>query len=255
MSDFLLPTQPTKLPDGCKLIHADCFDVLREMKDGEVDHTITDPPYAEKTHAGARGARPGIDLTVVPIVTFDSISDETFLLLCRELIRVTKRWVVMTCDWRHAAIAEDDGRIPVIRCGVWIKPDAAPQFTGDRPGTGWEAVLMLHREGKKRWNGGGHHAVWEHHVQRNNRHPTEKPLGLIRKWVRQFTDPGETILDPFAGSGTTGEAALLEGRRAYLVEKNSKWCEIARRRLNRPFPKPTLRDRKSGEELLMEFPT
>lgn len=182
-----------KLPDGCDIVHGDAFEFLRGCEDGRFDHTVTDPPYTERTHAGARGARPGVEFTPVPIITFDSIDDAAFLVLCRELVRVTKRWVVMTCDWRHAAVAEDDGRVPVVRTGVFVKPDAAPQFSGDRPGTGWEAVLILHREGRKKWNGGGHHAVWTYPVERGNRHMTQKPLAMIRKWVRQFTDPGERV--------------------------------------------------------------
>jgi site-specific DNA-methyltransferase (adenine-specific) len=214
-----------------KVVEGDAFDVLRSLPDASVDCVITDPPYAEKTHAGARTTRPGVELTTVPIVTFASIDDAAFLDLCRECVRVARRWVLMTCDWRHAAVAvlSDCG---VVRCGVWVKPDAAPQFTGDRPGTGWEAVLMLHRKGKKRWNGGGHHAVWTHGVERGNVHPTQKPLALVRKWVRLFTDPGETILDPFGGSGTTAAAALRENRLCLTVEQDPAYVSIIRRRLS-----------------------
>ena len=222
--------EPKRLTDAVTLYEGDCFAAMREMEDASVDAVITDPPYAEKTHAGARGARPGVKFTTVPIITFDSLSDDGFLDLCRESVRVARRWVLMTCDWRHAALAENS-ECGVIRCGVWVKPNAAPQFTGDRPGTGWEAVLMLHRKGKKRWNGGGHHAVWTHGVERGNVHPTQKPLALVRRWVELFTDPGETILDPFAGSGTTGIAAEREGRKAILIEKDPRYAQTIRRRL------------------------
>ncbi len=213
------------------VVHGDALAMMRALPDGCVDHVITDPPYAEKTHAGARTTRPGVGLTTVPIVTFDSIGDAMFLDLCRECVRVARRWVIMTCDWRHAAAAECDGRVPVIRTGVFLKPDAAPQFTGDRPGTGWEAVLMLHREGRKRWNGGGHHAVWTFNVERNNVHPTQKPLALVRKWLHQFTDPGELVLDPYAGSGTTAVACCHEGRRCILVERDPTYVEVCRKRV------------------------
>lgn len=143
-----------RLTDDVTLYEGDCREVMQSLADGSVDHVITDPPYAEKTHAGARTTRPGKELTTVPIVTFDSIDDAAFLSLANECVRVAKRWVLMTCDWRHSAAAFCGG-LPVVRCGVWVKPDAAPQFTGDRPGTGWEAVLILHRQGRKRWNGGG----------------------------------------------------------------------------------------------------
>ena len=223
-----MPTEASPVTVVC----GDALDVLRALPDGCVDAVVTDPPYGEKTHAGARTTRPGVGLTTVPIVTFDSVGDEFFLDLCEQAVRVSRRWVLMTCDWRHAAVAENSDRgVPVVRVGVWVKPDAAPQFTGDRPGTGWEAVLLLHRGGRKRWNGGGHHAVWTCGVERGNVHPTQKPLRLVREWVRLFSDPGDLILDPFAGSGTTGVAAVAEGRRAVLVEREPKYAEICRRRV------------------------
>jgi hypothetical protein len=194
------------------LIHGDCLDVLRRLPDESLDHVITDPPYGEKIHAGARGfvgtgrcSRLGFaeGEGTRRIIGFDSIGADEFCAMAAELVRVSRRWVVMTCDWRHAAAAEAAG-LPVVRTGVWIKPDAAPQFTGDRPGVGWEAVLILHRPGRKRWNGGGSHAVWKCGRDRNNFHPTVKPLALVREWVRLFTDPGESVGDPYMGSGTTG---------------------------------------------------
>lgn len=62
-------------------------------------------------------------------------------------------------------------------------------------------------------------------------HPTQKPLPLMRELVSLFTDPGETILDPFMGSGTTLRAAKDLGRKAIGIELEEKWCEVAARRL------------------------
>ncbi len=214
----------------CRLILGDCLDVLRTMEPGSVDAVVTDPPYGAKTHAGARTTRPGVRLTTAKLVHVDSLSDDAFLAMAEECVRVARRWVVMTVDWRHAAAAERS-RLPVIRTGVWVKPNAAPQFSGDRPGTGWEAVLILHRPGRKRWNGGGHHAVWTHKIERGTGHPTQKPLGLVKEWLRLFTDDGETVLDPYMGSGTTGVACAQTGRRFVGVEIDPIYFAIAERRI------------------------
>ena len=67
-------------------------------------------------------------------------------------------------------------------------------------------------------------------------HETQKPVALMRELVRDFSDPGEVICDPHAGSGTTGVAALLEGRRVILVERNPEHAATCRRRLAETVP-------------------
>lgn len=69
-----------------------------------------------------------------------------------------------------------------------------------------------------------------------NAHPTVKPLALMRWLIRLVTKPGDIVLDPFGGSGTTGAAALLEGRRVILVERDPRYAEIARARLQHAAP-------------------
>ena len=62
-------------------------------------------------------------------------------------------------------------------------------------------------------------------------HPSPKPPGLMLEVVRRLTEPGWTILDPFAGSGTTLWAAVKEGRNAIGIEREPAYCEIIRKRM------------------------
>ena len=140
---------------------------------------------------------------------------------------------------RSSRVSLEAAGVPLVRLGVWIKPNGAPQFTGDRPGTGWEAVAILHREGKKRWNGGGHHAVWHCPIEQGE-HPTQKPLRLVSDWLRAFSDFGETILDPFMGSGTTGVAAVKLGRKFIGIEIEPKYFDIACRRIDEALRSPDM---------------
>jgi site-specific DNA-methyltransferase (adenine-specific) len=163
-------------------------------------------------------------------IDFEGISEAQFVEFCANAVAQARRWVVMSCAWQHAALLENTG-VPLVRLGIWHKPNGAPQFTGDRPGVGWEAVAILHREGRKRWNGGGRHAVWVCNVERGE-HPTQKPVKLLMDWVTKFTDPGELVLDPFMGSGTTGLACLKLGRRFIGIEKDPKYFRQASRRIS-----------------------
>ena len=62
-------------------------------------------------------------------------------------------------------------------------------------------------------------------------HPTEKPIQLMRHYIEQSTEPGQTVLDPFMGSGTTGVAAALSGRYFTGIEKNKAFFDIAVKRI------------------------
>lgn len=219
-----------RLSEQVTLHLADCRDVLPGL--AGVDIILTDPPYAERTHAGARSLR----ALTHSSIDFAAITGAELVGLANSFCALARRWVVMTCDWQHAALLSGPS---LVRIGVWIKPNAAPQFSGDRPGMGWEAVAVLHRAGRKRWNGGGHHAVWHCPVERGG-HPTQKPERLVADWVRLFSDPGETILDPFMGSGTTGVAALKQGRRFIGIERDPRYFDLACRRIDAVLAQPSL---------------
>jgi DNA modification methylase len=71
-----------------------------------------------------------------------------------------------------------------------------------------------------------------------SKHPTVKPVALMRWLVRMVCPPGGTVLDPFAGSGTTGAAALAEGMSAVLIEREAEYQADIRRRLGLDTPDP-----------------
>ncbi len=64
-----------------------------------------------------------------------------------------------------------------------------------------------------------------------SKHPTEKSVALCRHYIEQSSQPGELVFDPFMGSGTTGVAALKAGRRFAGIEKDSRWFDVACRRV------------------------
>jgi site-specific DNA-methyltransferase (adenine-specific) len=214
--------------ENVTLYLGDCREILPSL--GKVDAVVTDPPYSKTTHDGARGRGATTGGKHV-LVDFAPFSDADFLASMGALVEISNRWVVLTCDPRHAVAAEAAG-LPVVRMGCWTKADPAPQFSGDRPATGWEMVLILHREGRKHWNGGGKPATWHTKIVKNDGvHPSQKPLDLVCEFVSLFSDRDETVLDPFMGSGTTGVAAVKLGRKFIGIEIEPKYFDIACRRI------------------------
>jgi site-specific DNA-methyltransferase (adenine-specific) len=124
--------------------------------------------------------------------------------------------------------------------GSWESP-AAPNLRGD-----WESVLVASAGGWERtppqgaeaWRDGvgGWPAlcstVWNLTPARRDGHPAPFPIELARRAVRLSTWPGETVLDSFAGSGTTLLAARQLGRRAIGIEASERYCALAADRLS-----------------------
>jgi site-specific DNA-methyltransferase (adenine-specific) len=202
----------------------DCMPLLASLPKAVFDHTITDPPYDEHTHANARAHGKGEDLSVAIEIDFDPILPQE---LAPKLLRPTKRWTLSFCTFEmvggYSAAAGDAW----VRTGIYRRTNGSPQFTGDRPAQAGEAIAIMHKpKVRKRWNGHGKQAYWESAVERGkNRHPTQKPLGLMRALIQDFTDPDDVIFDPFCGHGTTGVAALLTGRRFIGVESKPKYVK------------------------------
>jgi site-specific DNA-methyltransferase (adenine-specific) len=235
--------------DWVRLYHGDCLEVMADMPAASVDAIVTDPPYSEHVHGSARrrnityrdrGARYGADTRRKVDLGFDHLTAELRIGCSQQFVRLVSRWILTFSDiesaplWRESLEAVG---LDYVRTGAWIKLGSTPQFSGDRPATGFETITICHPKGRKRWNGGGKHAVWsvpivlDRGASGARLHTTQKPLELMLSLVDLFTDPSETIMDPFAGSGTTLVAAKSLRRKAIGVELEERYCEIAARRL------------------------
>lgn len=216
----------------------DCLTVLPTL--GPVDVVITDPPYDERTHA-KHWVGSGNDGYGRPKeMGFDALTNRTQEDVANWAGAYCSRWFLAFCSiemvdgWK--ARIEGAG-LDWVRAGVWVKGNPPPQFSGDRPGTGAEAIAIAHPKGRKRWNGGGRPALWHwntslHDGAWQQSHPTQKPEGLMGMLINDFTEAGELVLDPFMGSGTTGAGCLSMGRRFIGIEAEKKYFDIACERMD-----------------------
>lgn len=209
-----------------KLHPVDCFQFMKELPDDSIDVTITDPPYDKRTHQGAiTKNRLGIKENEID---FEPMVDPS--LLVRELLRITKRWCICFCALEDIRLYQQEAykQEAWVRAGVWDKINPSPQFSGDRPAQAVEGIAIFHRKKRKYWNGGGRAGIWRYQVEKGNKeHPTQKPLSLMSELVFDFSDEGETVFDPFAGSGSTIVAAILQGRNSIGCENNPVYFQVA----------------------------
>ncbi|HEX6293391.1 MAG TPA: DNA methyltransferase [Herpetosiphonaceae bacterium] len=240
--------------------HGDMCAIVPQLE--MVDHCLTDLPFHEYTHRGARtrSANTGTDHdgTSGVLIDFASI-DDLQVRICLGLIGMQlKRWFVASMDWRHLRDLEE---IPPIgfrkwlRHGSWLKTDPAPQFTGTEPGTGWESICIMHadRGGHKRWNGGGHPATYIGPTEKRGQYRTQKPEWLIGKWIVQFTDPGDLVLDPFCGGGTVAAMCKKLGRRSISIDRSRRAVDLTIARLQATYEAPIVLPEPKRRQDVLDF--
>lgn len=221
-----------------RLALGDCLEIVPTL--GSVDHVICDPPYEEIMHeakkGGGRSLRTdgGRELQSLGFASIDEIRADV-VRICGE---ASKGWFIAFCTPEGVGRWADEINASPMRykrACVWIKPDSTPQLNGQGPAQGAENfVTAWAGEGFSRWNSGGKRGVYTHLVnnpERSGEHPTEKPRRLMSEIIADFTSAGETICDPFAGSGTTGVAAVMASRRFIGIEKDSTYFALMCRRI------------------------
>ena len=209
------------------LHHGDCLEVMKGLPDGSVDAIIADPPWMdyETGHYDASEWHKPIKY-VSPFDYCDSLyrlaSNESALILwCR--------WDVFDLHRQAATKAGFD----VVNQIVWAKPNHTGGDLWGNIGNQHECAVFA-TKGKWRRDGKREVNLWRmpHLFSRDYRsHPTEKPVDLMRRCVRLCCAPGDTVLDPFMGSGTTGVACMKEERRFIGIELERQYFDIASRRI------------------------
>lgn len=215
----------------------DCLDVLPQID--EADQVICDPPYEQLMHdlhasVKLRRTDGGSERKDLGFAGIDEIRDP----FVKEIRRLNKGWLLAFCNvegvwfWRKCLI--DNGLKFKTTC-IWVKPDATPKLNGQGPALAYECITTTWcGTGHARWNGGGKRGVFTHptnNPERTGLHPTEKPVRLMKELVHLFSNAGQTILDPFMGSGTTGVAAVQMGRNFIGIERDARYFDLACKRL------------------------
>lgn len=224
-----------------RLVNGDCNLVLeRLVAEGVVvDAVITDPPYniSKTNNFNTLKGRQGIDFG-----EWDKNADIlSYMVKVYQLIRPGGNFVVFN-DWRNlgdiSRYAESVG-FEVKDMLRWEKPNPMIRNKERRFITDFETAVWLVKPGSK-WvfnvPEGSTYIKPVFKCGRDNQHeklhPTQKPVALMEWLVKILTNPCETILDPFMGSGSTGVAALQTGRRFIGIERDEKYYDIAEKRLD-----------------------
>ena len=225
------------------VVNDDWMEVIRSIPDQSIDHVIMDPPYEAEAHTQQRRVKRGIlGVAESEPIAFPPMTEMERNLIGHECGRITKRWALAFCQAEALPLWIDSfvthGGLAYKRACIWVKklgPGCQPQLTGDRPGMGYETMCLAHAPGRSRWNGGGKVGVYpfdKFSAYDQKAHPTQKPILLMEALIRDLTDPGEIVLDPYAGSGTTAVACVRLGRRFIAIERDPTFYATALRRIS-----------------------
>ena len=221
---------------------------LRSLPDASVDGIVTDPPYSSGGATFAdRSSRTSMKYpqsgTKAERIDFagDTRDQRAFVIWCSiwltECLRIAKPGspVCVFTDWRQLAATHE-----ALQVGGWVIRGIAPwdKTEGCRPQMGAFSAQAEYvvwgfagpRDQSVAKEVGCLPGVFRGATSRDRDHMTEKPIDVMRQVVR-IVRPGGLILDPFAGSGSTGVAALAEGRRFAGCEVVQHYADIARGRL------------------------
>jgi len=255
------------LPLG-QVVHGDCLQIMAQLPPDSVDLVFADPPYNLQLHQDLW--RP--NLTRVDGVTdawdqFDGFAaydtfTTTWLTACRRVLKPTGTlWVIGTYHniYRVGTILQNLD-FWILNNVVWVKTNPMPNFRGVRFTNSHETLIWAQKERGQRYTF-NHRAMkalndglqmrsdWQLplcsgrerlRIDGMKAHSTQKPLALLYRVLLSSTNPGDVVLDPFFGSGTTGEAAHRLGRHWIGIERDPRYVELARQRIAGlpPIPEP-----------------
>lgn len=253
------------------ILGGDCIEAMRGLPDASVDLIFADPPYNLQLKGELhRPDNSRVDAVDDDWDQFDSFAaydafTRAWLAEARRLLKPNGAiWAIGSYHnvFRLGAELQNQGYW-ILNDVVWRKSNPMPNFRGKRFTNAHETLIWASKSEKakptfnyealKALNEGvqmrsdwvlpictGHERLKD--AEGNKAHPTQKPASLLHRVLVGTTNPGDVVLDPFFGTGTTGAVAKMLGRHFIGIEREATYRDVAEKRLAavRPYDKSTL---------------
>jgi len=230
------------------ILQGDCFELIKNVKSKSVDLILIDPPYLISRPSGFSSYSG--DSSKEMINKYGGISidfgdwdkdDLDWDFLFKEYNRVLRdggTLIIFYDVWKSTEIKNmaDKYKFKQPRVCQWQKSNPVPINSKLNYLSNAIEYFFTFVKGKKPT----FHSIYDNGVYRypichgkeRYEHPTQKPLQLIVDIVNKHSNPGDLVLDNFAGTGTTAHASILTDRRYIVMEKDEKYFEIIKSRIN-----------------------
>lgn len=247
-----------------QILPGDCIEILNSLPEQSVDLIFADPPYNLQLQQNL--FRPNMSLVDAVDDAWDHFDSfaaydaftRAWLTACRRVLKDTGAlWVIGSYHniYRIGSILQDLG-FWFLNDIVWVKVNPMPNFRGVRFANAHETLLWVSKAK-------GAHYTFNHHATKSANdelqmrsdwvfpictgaerlkedgkkvHPTQKPEALLYRIILACSNPGDVVLDPFFGTGTTGAVAKRLHRRWIGIEREPKYIEAAQERIDTVTP-------------------
>lgn len=248
----------TQLPFD-QILHGDCTEILASLPAKSVDVVFADPPYnlqlQKDLYRPNRTKVAAVNDGWDKFADFEAYDEFTrgWLTGCRRVLKDTGTlWVIGSYHniYRVGALMQDLG-FWILNDIIWIKSNPMPNFRGVRLTNAHETLIWAQKKKgapytfnyrtmkalnedlqmRSDWN--LPLAAGKERIKSNGAkaHSTQKPEALLYRVILSSTNPGDVILDPFFGSGTTGAVAKKLGRRFIGIERDARYVRVAKKRI------------------------
>ncbi len=229
--------KPYWVGKNATLYHRDCLEVLPELEPNSVDAIITDPPYNISRPNNFSSMKRYNSYEGIDFAEWDHGFDLVAWLVPAVIAMRDPSSIVVWNSWQNlSTIAEylEELGLSAKRVIVWRKTNPMPT-NRDRMFTSSFEFAIWATKGSK-WTFNRRTDTYEtgyFEYPNNNfpQHPTAKPVGLFKELVEILTNPGDIVLDPFIGSGTTGIACVQTNRAFVGIDIEEEYCKITEQRV------------------------
>ena len=243
-----------------RVLHGNCIKLLATLPDRSVDLIFADPPYnLQLQQALYRPNMSKVDAVDDAWDQFDSLADydaftQAWLSECRRVLKDTGTiWVIGSYhNVFRIGHSLQDLEYWILNSVVWEKTNPMPNFRGRRFTNSHEILIWAQKhqgaaytfnyhamkslndglQMRSDWNLSLCTGKERLKVNGQKAHPTQKPEALLYRVILSSSNPGDVVLDPFFGTGTTGAVAKTLHRHWIGIEKNARYVKLARKRIN-----------------------
>lgn len=231
-----------------RIYNQDCLEMMKDIPNGSIDLIVTDPPYliSATNGGGTINNIKKLNKSLQDLTNADITNGYDIVRFGKEFVRVMKEINIYV--WCNKVQIQDYFNFYVNKLGCkydiicWHKTNALPTYSNKYLSD--TEYLLYFRKGKGKCFPQSYEDAKTYYIapinlkdKRKYKHPTIKPLEITERIIRNSSREGQVVFDPFMGSGTTGVAAIQNGRRFIGCEINQEYFEIAKRRINDSTPR------------------